>query len=60
LKIHTVARSMWATASPPCSSSARAEQIAEGVMEEAAGRSIGELVEDRDRLLVAGIKSFAD
>jgi hypothetical protein len=51
---------MWATASPPCSSSARAEQIAEGVMEEAAGRLIGELVEDRDRLLVAGIKSFAD
>lgn len=50
----------WEALGTPTLTDDLKEQIAEGVIKEAGGRSIGELTEERDRLIVAGIKNFAD
>lgn len=50
----------WAALGTPTLTDELKERIAEGVIEEAGGRSISDLAEERDRLLAAAIKSFVD
>jgi len=49
----------WEALGTPVLTESLKEQIAEGVIKEAGGRSIGDLIEERDRLIVAGLKTFA-
>lgn len=48
----------WEALGTPTLTDDLKEQIANGVITEAGGRSISELIEERDRLIVAGLKSF--
>jgi 3-hydroxyacyl-CoA dehydrogenase len=50
----------WAALGTPTLTDELKERIAEGVIEEAGGRSISDLAEERDRLLAVAIKSFVD
>jgi carnitine 3-dehydrogenase len=50
----------WEALGTPTLTEDLKEQIAEGVVQEAAGRSIPELAEQRDRLLAAAINIFVD